>query len=126
MGRGSSKLKGVKYGTEFKTVLDSGNIKFIKFNGKNAPPPDYTEVSGRVYVLVNRNNKLKSIIYFDSENKRRKQIDLDHRHNGMGLHTHHGYRHNENDGKKGASNLTQKEKDMVDRVKELWYTNGSK
>lgn len=34
---------------------------------------------------------------------------------------HHGYEHNENDGPKGATRLTDKEKKMVERVKRLWY-----
>jgi hypothetical protein len=34
--------------------------------------------------------------------------------------THHGYFHNENDGKKGAARLTDKERRMVDKVKEFW------
>ncbi len=39
----------------------------------------------------------------------------------MKPHTHHGYEHNENDGKKGAANLTTKEKKMVEKVKKIWY-----
>lgn len=32
----------------------------------------------------------------------------------------YGYNHNENDGKKGCTNLTQKEKAMVIRVNSVW------
>ena len=117
MGRGSSKLKGVKYGTEFKTVLESGNIKFIKFNGNNSPSPDYTEKSGRVYVLVNQQNKLKSIIYFGKNGKRKKQIDLDKPHFGRAPHTHKGYKHDE----KGTFPLSSKEEKMVERITKTWY-----
>jgi hypothetical protein len=39
----------------------------------------------------------------------------------MKPHTHHGYFHNENDSKKGAANLTVKERKMVDRINNLWY-----
>lgn len=35
---------------------------------------------------------------------------------GQKPHTHHGCNHNEYDSKKGASNLTPKEKRMVDKV----------
>ena len=63
------------------------------------------------------------MIYFDNANKRTKEINLDHPHEGMKPHTHHGYEHAENDGPKGASNLTPEEKQMVDRVKKIWYNH---
>ena len=77
---------------------------------------------GRVYVTVNDDGVLKHITYFDSQNKRVKTIDLDKPHFGVLPHTHHGYNHNENDGKNGFSNLTTKERKMVDRVFALWDT----
>ena len=52
--------------------------------------------------------------------KRVKQINLDHTHKGMKLHTHHGYFHNENDSLKGASKLSKEEKAMVERITKLW------
>ena len=78
-----------------------------------------TMTNGRVYVTVG-GNELQSIRYFDDDNKRVKQIDLSHSHDGIQPHTHHGYFHNENDGKKGYSKLSAKEKSMVDRVIKLW------
>lgn len=33
----------------------------------------------------------KYISYYDKENKRKKQIDLDKPHMGVSPHTHHGY-----------------------------------
>lgn len=63
---------------------------------------------------------MKSIVYFDNENKRSKQIDVDHSHNGERPHTHHGYNHNENDSAKGAARLTPDEQAMVDRVVSIW------
>ena len=41
-------------------------------------------------------------------------------------HTHHGYLHNENDGAKGAANLTPKEKRMVESVTDKWYNRRGK
>lgn len=109
------------YGSEFTTVYKSGNIKFVvTSNGSNNAPME-TQTKGRVYVTVDKNtNDLKSITYYDKDNKRTKQIDLDRDHRGMKPHTHHGYEHNENDAKKGAANLTPEEKKMVDNVKTLW------
>ena len=39
----------------------------------------------------------------------------------MKPHTHHGYKHNENDVKKGASKLSLKEGKMVEKVNKIWY-----
>lgn len=129
-GRGSSSgmsNSGKPYGTEFSPLLTAGNIKFVRYkDSKSAKTPQETVTKGRVYVTVNKDNTLKSITYYDNEGKRTKSIDLTHKHNKLSLHVHHGYNHNENDGKKGATNLNPDEKRMVERVKKIWYNNLSR
>lgn len=129
-GRGVSSgtsNKGKKYGTEYNTLFKSGNIKFIKYNNsKSATTPMETMTKGRVYVTVNNKNQLSAITYYDNEGKRRKQIDLLKAHKGMKPHVHHGYEHNENDTNKGASNITTKEKKLIERVERLWYNKNNK
>lgn len=129
-GRGSSSgvsNKGRKYGTEFTSLYQSGNIKFVRYNdSKSAKTPQETMTSGRVYVTVDSKNELKAITYYDKGNKRFKQVDLSgnpHIIDGERVlpHTHHGYNHNENDDKNGAARLTSDERAMVDKVKSLWY-----
>jgi hypothetical protein len=87
-----------------------------------------TMTKGRIYVTLDYLDEPKFISYYDTQNKRAKQIDLDpdRPHAGMTPHTHHGYMHNENDGKKGATNLTVKERKMVERVRKIWYDWHSK
>lgn len=100
-GRGASSGisdKGKVYGTEYTTLHQSGNIKFVKYNGGSATAPMETMTKGRVYVTVNYNNSLKSITYYDKHNKRFKQIDIGgkkHLVNGKYIlpHTHKGYEH---------------------------------
>lgn len=103
-GRGASlgiSVKGKKYGTEFKTLLNVGNIKFVKHNDSAASKtPMETMSKGRVYVTVNNKDELKSITFYDNNNKRYKQIDLTgkaHAINGKYVlpHVHMGYTHNE-------------------------------
>ncbi|WP_070043618.1 hypothetical protein [Streptococcus agalactiae] len=131
-GRGASSgmsVKGDKYGTEYSTIHQIGNIKFVTQNGKGSQrTPKETMTKNRVYALIDRNkNTPKSIIYFDGSNKRRKQVDLDHKHKEMQPHAHHGYNHNEYDvGKKGGTRLTTKEKKMVERVMKEWYNYNKK
>lgn len=118
-------IKKRKYGSQYKTVLKHGNIKFVKKNSRASETLKETMTSGRVYVTVG-GDELQSITYFDKENKRVKQINLDHTHKGMKLHTHHGYFHNENDSLKGASKLSKEEKAMVERITKLWDNKKSK
>lgn len=128
-GRGSSSgisANGKEYGTEYSTVYQSGNIKFVVSNSGSAKNPIETMTKGRVYAAVNANNEVKSISYYDSSNKRTKTIDLGHYHNKIKPHTHHGYLHNENDSPKGAAKLTTKERKMVERILKLWYNYKSK
>lgn len=132
-GRGSSSggrfLKDgtyLPYGSEYKAVYQSGNIKFVKPNSGATTAPMETMTRGRVYVTIDTDNNPKFISYYDQENKRIKQIDLDRPHKGVSPHTHHGYEHNENDSKKGYAKLTTKEKKMVERIKRIWYNRHSK
>ncbi|MCD8322976.1 MAG: hypothetical protein LUC89_08850 [Oscillospiraceae bacterium] len=114
------------YGSEYTTVLKSGNIKFVKINNGTPTAPMETMTKGRVYVTIGTDGNPKYITYFDTENKRTKQIDLDQPHYGVSPHTHHGYFHKENDSAKGYANLTTEEKKMVERVRKIWYNRHSK
>lgn len=129
-GRGASSgisNKGHKYGTEYKTVLQDGNIKFVKYKeSKSTKTPMETMTKGRVYVIVNNKDEISAITYYDNNGKRSRQIDLQKAHKGIKPHTHHGYDHNENDSKKGASKLSTEERKMVDRVTKIWYNYKSK
>lgn len=127
-GRGASSgisVYGNRYGTQYHTLLKSGNIKFVAKNNRNSETLMETMTRGRIYVQVGGDQVL-SITYFDKLNRRRKTINLDHTHKGMKPHTHHGYLHNENDSPKGAANLTDKEKLMVDNVLKIWHNKKSK
>ena len=119
-GRGASSgisEKGHKYGTDYKTVLKDGNIKFVKVTNNKSEELLETMTKGRIYVLVNNKDELKSIIYFDKDNKKSKSIDLTHKHNGKIPHTHHGYKH----GEKGTTGVTDKEQKMIDKIRKIWY-----
>lgn len=122
-GRGSStgmSTGGKAYGTEYKSILTSGNIKFVVRIDNSASAPMETMTNNRIYVTLSPMGEPKYISYYDKENKRKKQIDLDKPHQGVLPHTHHGYEHRENDGTKGYGNLTQKEKSMVEYVNKAW------
>ena len=89
----------------------AGNVKFIRKNDRRSEPIMETMTDGRVYAFVG-GGEIKSVVYFDGDNKRVKQIDVDapHRPYFAGTHTHHGYYHNEGNSSKGASNPTSEER----------------
>lgn len=122
-GRGASSglsVKGKKYGTEYKTLYQSGNIKFVKYKDGAGKTPMETMTKGRVYATINNKGVVKSITYYDKNGKRYKQIDIDHTHkidnSPTSPHTHIGYLHSE----KGTKYLSLKERKMVDRVIKTW------
>lgn len=81
-GRGSSSGisdKGKKYGTEYRTVYQSGNIKFIKINKGAATAPMETMTKGRVYVtLDNKDNLNLFLIMINLTSVQNKLILTDH------------------------------------------------
>ncbi len=129
-GRGASSgtsVAGNPYGSQYHTIYQSGNIKFVSKNSRDSETLMETMTRGRVYAHV-EGGDLRSIVYFDNENKRSKQIDLSHAHRPYftGDHTHHGYLHNERDSRKGGANLTIEERRMVERVRTLWNNRRGK
>ncbi len=128
-GRGAASgisKDGNKYGTQYRTLLKDGNIKFVTKLDRHGETLFETRTRGRVYVTVGGKDLIR-ITYFDNNNKRSKTIDLKPpAHNGKLPHTHHGYEHAEKDGPSGGSGLTPKEKQMVARVKKVWYNYISK
>lgn len=56
-GRGASSgisVKGKKYGSQYRTLLTVGNVKFIKKNDRQSEPLMETMTKGRVYATVGK------------------------------------------------------------------------
>ena len=85
-----------------------------------------TMTKNRVYVTLGSNGNPRFISYYDQNNRRVKQIDLERPHQGVSPHTHHGYEHAEKDSAKGYARLTTEEKKMVERVRKIWYNKHGK
>ena len=126
-GRGASsgiygKNNEKTYGSEYHTILQDGNIKFLERNQGRSSAPLETMTKGRIYAVIDGENKIGSLSFYDEIGKRRIQIDIDkHEHyvNGVSLgirHAHLGYLHDEN----GSRVLTKEENTLVQRVLKLW------
>jgi hypothetical protein len=123
-GRGASSgisKAGKVYGTEYNTIYQVENIKFIVQNEKTSiKTPMETMIKDRIYVTLGNDNVPKSITFYDEDGKRNKQIDLTHFHkindNLVMPHTHRGYWHAEN----GTAKLSTKEEMLIDKILKKW------
>lgn len=124
MGRGSSKSHKAPYGTEFETVYEYENIKFVRVKSGSVTAPQYTMTKGRVYATLNKKNEIKHITFNDNDNDRSKQIDVKgHTHpiNGkkLELHVHTGFNHDDGGEPREAN---AEEIAFVDKVRKIWDT----
>lgn len=121
-GRGASSGiadNGKRYGEEYKTIAQFGNVKVVKQKDEKASvtAPMETAREGRVYATLDKDNNIKHITMYDPEGERMIQIDVKgHKHNGMEVHTHMGYVHDEF----GTRAPNEKEAQLVDKILNRW------
>lgn len=130
-GRGAASGRGKrKYGTEYRSVWEYDNIKFIRpnFGRENTPletmPDKIRKPNGRVYVIIDKKNRPHAISFYDDETgKRSMTLDFSgHNHpvsNDLILgknHVHHGYEHDEH----GTTEMTPAERKYTARILRLW------
>jgi len=119
-GRGASSgmsAKNNKYGSQYHTVLENGNIKFVRKNNRVSESLLETMTEGRIYVEVGGKDLLR-IIAFDKNNRRNHVIERDKLSGEW--HVHNGYYHAE-DGKSRHEPLNDKDKILLDKVYKLWH-----
>ena len=110
--------KGVTYGKEYRTLFSVDNIKFVQpTRSGSAPVPLETMAAGknRVYAHVNNKGELKSIVFYDKQGKRRRQIDLDHNHGRGSPHVHIGYEHSAT-----TVPLTKSDRAYFNKITKIW------
>ena len=120
-GRGASSGisdRGKRYGTEYKTLAQFGNVKVIRTKAGNAKAPMETMTPGHIYATVDKDNDIKYITFHDAEGERIKQIDVKGRKHDDALpHTHNGYEHEEYGTYPGMSREDEK---VVNNILEQW------
>lgn len=119
-GRGASSGmsdKGNKYGSQYHTVFESENIKFVNKNERTSETLMETMTKGRIYVEVGGEDLLR-IISFDENNKRNHVIERDKRSDEW--HVHNGYFHWES-GKAQHEPLNDEDERLLDKVRKLWH-----
>lgn len=106
-----------EYGSQYRTVFESGNIKFVTKNTRESETLMETMTAGRVYVETGGNDLLR-IVFFDEGNKRNHVIERDKRTGKW--HAHNGYFHSEKSDSR-HDELNDDDKRMLAKVKKLWY-----
>ena len=120
-GRGASSGmsdRGNKYGSQYHTLHEVDNIKFVSKNTRQSETLMETMTPGRIYVETGGNNLLR-IIQFVDGGKRNYVIERDKRTDKW--HVHKGYEHTE-DSEKHWDNLTTADKKLLAKVKRIWYS----
>ncbi|MDO5734710.1 MAG: hypothetical protein Q4P08_06245 [Eubacteriales bacterium] len=114
--------KGHIYGTEYGSVHQHEDIKFVKYNfSSNAKAPLETMTKGRIYATLDAKNNVKYITFYDRNNMKFKQIDVSGKPHYIDEkkvlpHVHVGYIHDEHD----TRTLNRQEQKTVDRVLKIW------
>ena len=117
-GRGANSGLGKNpYGSQYHTVLEHGNIKFVTNTVKNYEQLMETMTSGRTYVQVG-GEEIVRIVFMDEKNKRNKVIEKDKRTKEW--HVHHGYFHTE-DSEKKHEPLSKNDKLFLEKVQKIWH-----
>lgn len=119
-GRGASSGisdKGNRYESQYKTLLEHENIKFVTNVGKNYEPLMETMTQGRMYVQVGGEDILR-IVQMDHDNKREKVIEFDKKKKQW--HVHHGYLHAEN-SEKLHDPLSKADEKLLEKVNRIWH-----
>ncbi len=113
--------KFTKLSDEDKQFLLGNKIKFIKSKGDSLRAPLETMTSGRIYVSVNKENRPKYITFYDDDNARTRQIDIEYQKGTItSIHAHTGY-----NSPHGGSHekLTGAEGRLVKRILDFWKRN---
>ena len=108
-----------KYGSQYHTVLQSDDIKFVTKNTRDSETLMETQTPGRVYVEVGGKDLLR-VVFFDKDNKRNHVIERDKRTDEW--HTHNGHLHSEY-GEAQHEPLSDDDKRMLAKIKNLWYNH---
>lgn len=110
------------YGSEYKTLLVDGNIKFVTTSNLTdaVRTPDATRAPNRVYVTITRKGKVQAITTYDSQGRKDAQIDIWHSHDGLKPHAH-----DRDDHTRGRP-LSQQEELLLKYALKKWSEHGQR
>lgn len=103
----------------YSTVAREGDLKVVVLNAteNQIKPIELANSANSIYAIKNDKGKITSINFFGEDKYKTKQIDLQHKHQGMIPHTHefHGEKYHPS----SARPCTPEELAIIARAKEL-------
>ena len=118
-GRGASSgrsNKGNEYGTQYKTLLKRGAVKFVTKTSRQSEPLMETMTKGRIYATIGGDN-VNAITFFDNKNKR--AVTLERNKKNDSWHKHYGYEHAEH-GTATHESLNAADNEVIAKIKKMW------
>lgn len=113
---------------KYHTVMRDGRVRFIVRND-NLPVkfPEMSNSKSVVYVTLGRSGRIKSISLFNCHKKKYKEIDIDHRHEGMQPHVHLcDPKTSTRYPASGVRSPTARERHLVQKIIRFYAKNGLK
>ena len=103
----------------YSTVAREGDLKVVVLNAteNQIKPIELANSANSIYAIKNDKGKITSINFFGEDKHKTKQIDLQHKHQGMIPHTHEF--HGEKYHLSSARPCTPEELAIIARAKEL-------
>lgn len=103
----------------YSTIAREGDLKVVVLNAteNQIKPIELANSANSIYAIKNDKGKITSINFFGEDKHKTKQIDLQHKHQGMIPHTHefHGEKYHPS----SARPCTPEELAIIARAKEL-------
>ena len=124
----SGYLDGNRRTVEFKTLLMTGDGRIDILcditSPKTPTAPIFSNSPDKIYALVGKRDKIKSIGFYDGRHMMVKTIHMDHKHDGYCPHVHVGdsYHHDT----ENVRRTTAEEGIVVEEVLRLWKEQGGK
>lgn len=106
---------------EYRKAFDSGypDIDFLvdRISPEAPKNPEFSNTACKTYVLLGKNDGLKSIIFYGEDHRQKKVIALDHQHGDLGVpHVDIGF---EDTGREHRA-LTEAEEEFVALIRDVF------
>ena len=103
----------------YSTIAREGDLKVVVLNANEnqIKPIELANSANSIYAVRNEKGKITSINFFGADKRKNKQIDLQHKHQGIIPHTHefHGEKYHPT----SARPCTLEELSIISKAQEL-------
>ena len=129
--RGASLKTGGFTEYKYKTIMRDGNVRFViqKDTSRPTTQPQMSNSPGATYAVLNKEGKLKTIVFYDRARHHYKEVDVSRPHPGLDLwHVHeiNPETRNRVEINFPARNLTKRERTKIQKIVDFYEKNNLK